>query len=67
MDSDMNDMVSPSQSSPSMTGNVGQAKGSSSSENSTIVSFAWEKFVYMLFYADFLLPAPHKTATARAC
>lgn len=67
MDSDMNDMVSPSQSSPSMTGNVGQAKGSSSSENSTIVSFAGEKFVYMLFNVDFSLPASHETTTARAC
>lgn len=61
----MNDMVSPSQSSPSMTGNVGQAKGSSSSENSTIVSFAWVKFVYM-FHVDFILQATHETSTTRA-
>lgn len=37
MDSDMSDMVSPSQSSPSMSGNVGQTKGGSVSENSSLV------------------------------
>lgn len=39
MDSELNDMVSPSQSSPSMSTSGSQNKNTSGSENSTVVSF----------------------------
>lgn len=67
MDTDMNDLASPSQSSPSMSGNTGQNKGSSMSENSTVVSFAQSFFVYISFIFDFSLPASYQTPTSRTC
>lgn len=48
MDSEMNDMVSPSQSSPSMSGNAGQNKTNSAAENATIVSFKIKLFCFHL-------------------
>lgn len=63
----MNDMVSPSQSSPSMSGNAGHAKGSSGSENSTIVSFiVVGLFTFLLIRFNLFFLASHKASTAGA-
>lgn len=55
MDTDMNDLTSPSQNSPSMSGNAGQNKGSSMSENSTVVSFSLINICLHSFTSDLLI------------
>lgn len=55
MDTEMNDIVSPSQSSPLMSGNAGQNKGNSGSENAAVVSFCFEMlFTFKIFVIFFL-------------
>jgi hypothetical protein len=55
MDTDMNDMVSPSQSSPSMSGGAGQNKGNTGAENTTVVSFLWKIVCLHIDFEHFLL------------